>query len=200
MNFYKTTSLLPNMGVLAAVFVLTVLHAAFAGDARDQTSEGGISRRQFAGWDGVAFYCSLRPDEQQTTRALCEWAEERMRVLADPVKIPLIAPTHQNAEERAKELVLAGKSGALDLELTITLQGVRPIAVYVSLAAHKYYSNAAQQEPSPSPRGTPRPGDLVLWERAFLGSAARWSGLEFVLRQRLDAMLIKFVEDFSAAR
>jgi hypothetical protein len=157
-----------------------------------------LHKQQFEGWGGLAFYCSIRP-ESSANKALCEWATQRIRLLAKSVSVPVLATqsdTFQRIVQKSKSTI----PDLLDLQLDIFSVGDNPRALSVTLRAGPTYSQAIEAlNPSAAER-RPRGGTLVLWERQFV--AAGSAGVEFdgAARQALDTNLMQFVSDFAEAR
>ena len=173
-----------------------------------QTPTGEVARKmlerdarlRFAGWQTVGFYCVLDPIDQ-TNKGLCDWTAERFRLLGAQSKVQ-VRILSEDGFTRGYESGMNKDRDVLELELQVLATPVSGASV--GIAVRLFASANAEQwraDDKDDAKAKPRPGSLVIWEKAFILSApGRGSALDNVLRNSVERDLMAFFAEFLAAR
>jgi hypothetical protein len=158
-----------------------------------------FNKQQFSGWGGLAFYCSMSP-ENESNKALCEWAKQRVRLLAKPSSIAVVvAPS--DAVRRSIAKAQSQVPDLLDVELDIESVGDSyPHALAVSVTAGNFYSKAVETRYPAIPEKMPRAGTLSMWHRQFVMAGGSGSEFDATARQTLDTLLMQLTADYAEGR
>jgi len=191
----------PTTFCLAFLAVANLLLAGAAASAADDEVRQQRNERRFSGWNGIAFYCDLNPDAE-TSKRLCEWAGQRMRLAASSASIPfIIAP--DDSEQRYLAMAKARRRDALQVELKIfTTKGAGAFGAYVRLAAKSFYISAKEGDDiGPAPEHVGRPAELFFWTKEMIGAAYNRSpDLDADLRGNLETQILALISDFAEGR
>ncbi len=182
-------------------YVIALAALAIALPATAQETREAFNKRRFGGWSGLAFYCSIRPEDDMNKR-LCEWAKQRIRFLAKPLNITTMI-TVADPSTRFTQKAEENKSDLLDVELQLlsTKGGQNSqLGFYMALRAIAIYNGAVETVFPEGPERQPRPGTLVLWERDGVALGVRTSEFDIQIHQSLEIFFLEFLSDFADGR
>lgn len=178
-----------RLGLMTACAMLVTVSA----QAQDAFKRDWL-KSQFSGWDGIAFYCELSSGSGPTAQKLCDWASQRVRILARQSGAPLTVLSSDMFERYAQRRQMKNKPIDLVLAIVGTRPGPGAAAVHVAVRA----IHAAELPPDARSTGPkPRSGTLVMWETEVIAAGMPGSELDGVLQQAAESNLMKFLNDFA---
>jgi len=151
-------------------------------------------KSQFSGWGGIAFYCEISANGGTTPQKLCDWASQRVRILARQSGAPLTVLSSDMYERYAQRREIKNKPIDLVLAIMGTKPGPGAAAIHMAIrATHSAELPADTRSTGPKPRS----GTLVMWETEAIASGMPGSELDGALQQAAESNLMKFLNDYA---
>lgn len=179
-----------KIGLLAGLAMVATAHAQTKDDFRRDWLKS-----QFSGWGGIVFYCDISENAGPTVKKLCDWASQRVRILARQSGAPLTVLSSERYERYAQRF--ARKDRPIDLQLAILGNKETPgsaAAVHIAIRATSS-GDLPPDERSTGPK--PRSGTLVMWETEAIVSGVPGTEMDGALQQAAESHLMKFLNDYA---